>query len=115
MGAKGCADDTRQMAAPLAPVETWTAQPATRLPPTPLPHARNVDPDPFEKCQAAPGENARLGRELGIPRRGQCVGQANAKTTGEMIVTGPRLPQRRIARANRKVLAGRLKFGRDRQ
>src|SRR5450631_71497 len=58
MGAKGCADHTRQMAAPLAPVETWTAQQAARLPPAPLPHGRNVDPDPLEKCQTAPGENA---------------------------------------------------------
>src|SRR3984893_7573828 len=108
MGAKGCADDTRPMAAPLAPVETWTAQQAARLPPTLPPHRRNGGTDPFQKSQAAPGENAGLGRELGIPRRGQCVGQANAKTTGKMIVAGSRLPQRRIARANRKDLGRRL-------
>ena len=30
-----------------------------------------------------------------------------------MVVAGPRLPQRRVARANRKMLARRLQFGRD--
>src|SRR6266550_690753 len=67
----------------------------------------------LEKCQAALGDDTGFIRELGIPGRRQCIGQGHAKAPGQMVVAGPRLPQRRVARANRKMLARRLQFGRD--
>src|SRR6266480_2692343 len=87
----------REVRAPLAPIEAGPAQDAGGTLAATGGQGIDIDPDPAQECEAGLGDQAGVVCQLGVSASHQRIRQRDTEPPCEVVVAGPRRPQRGIS------------------
>jgi len=94
--AERSAEHTREVRTALAPIQTG----ATEGPPAPRAVQPRGDAERGQERLARRRHRPAIRAKFHVPARHQRIGDPNAQAPGEVVVAGPRRPERRIRRAD---------------